>query len=51
VAEIRGRGLLQAVELVRERATLAPFPAEDRITATVVGGRTLFVNPDAPVGI
>jgi adenosylmethionine-8-amino-7-oxononanoate aminotransferase len=36
VAEIRGRGLLQAVELVRERATLAPFPAEDRITATVV---------------
>jgi adenosylmethionine-8-amino-7-oxononanoate aminotransferase len=36
VAEIRGRGLLQAVELVRDRATLAPFGAEDRITATVV---------------
>jgi adenosylmethionine-8-amino-7-oxononanoate aminotransferase len=36
VAEIRGKGLLQAVELVRERGTLAPFAAEDRITATVV---------------
>jgi adenosylmethionine-8-amino-7-oxononanoate aminotransferase len=36
VAEIRGKGLLQAVELVRERATLAPFTTEDRITATVV---------------
>jgi adenosylmethionine-8-amino-7-oxononanoate aminotransferase len=36
VAEIRGRGLLQAVELVRDRATLAPFAVEDRITATVV---------------
>jgi adenosylmethionine-8-amino-7-oxononanoate aminotransferase len=36
VAEIRGKGLLQAVELVRERGTLAPFAPEDRITATVV---------------
>ena len=36
VAELRGRGLLQAVELVRDRATLEPFAASDRITATVV---------------
>ena len=36
VAEIRGKGLLQAVELVRDRATLAPFAPEDRITATAV---------------
>jgi adenosylmethionine-8-amino-7-oxononanoate aminotransferase len=36
VAEIRGKGLLQAVELVQDRATLAPFAPDDRITATVV---------------
>jgi adenosylmethionine-8-amino-7-oxononanoate aminotransferase len=36
VAEIRGRGLLQAVELVQDRDTLAPFPAEARVTARVV---------------
>jgi adenosylmethionine-8-amino-7-oxononanoate aminotransferase len=36
VAEIRGRGLLQAVELVADRATLAPFAPQDRMTATVV---------------
>jgi adenosylmethionine-8-amino-7-oxononanoate aminotransferase len=36
VAEIRGRGLLQAVELVRDRATNAPFPADARVTARVV---------------
>jgi adenosylmethionine-8-amino-7-oxononanoate aminotransferase len=36
VAEMRGKGLLQAVELVRDRGTLAPFAPEDRITATVV---------------
>ncbi len=36
VAEIRGKGLLQAIELVRDRATLAPFAPEDRITATLV---------------
>jgi adenosylmethionine-8-amino-7-oxononanoate aminotransferase len=36
VAEIRGRGLLQAVELVKDRATLAPFAPADRMTATVV---------------
>ena len=36
VAEIRGKGLLQAIELVKDRATLAPFAPEDRITATLV---------------
>ena len=36
VAEIRGRGLLQAVELVRDRESLAPFPAEARVTGRVV---------------
>ena len=36
VAEIRGKGLLQAVELVKDRATLEPFALEDRMTATVV---------------
>ena len=36
VAERRGRGLLQALELVRDRETLAPFPAEARVTTRVV---------------
>ncbi|HVN37096.1 MAG TPA: aspartate aminotransferase family protein [Myxococcota bacterium] len=36
VAEIRGRGLLQAVELVQDRDRLSPFPAEARVTARVV---------------
>jgi adenosylmethionine-8-amino-7-oxononanoate aminotransferase len=37
VAEVRGRGLLQAVEIVRDRDSLAPFDAADRITARIVG--------------
>jgi len=37
VAEVRGRGLLLAIELVRDRATLEPFPAEARAGAAVVG--------------
>jgi adenosylmethionine-8-amino-7-oxononanoate aminotransferase len=48
VAEIRGKGLLQAVELVKDRATLAPFAPEDRITATVVAaglGNGAFFYP------
>jgi adenosylmethionine-8-amino-7-oxononanoate aminotransferase len=36
VAEIRGRGLLLGVELVRDRETLAPFPKEAHVTAKVV---------------
>jgi adenosylmethionine-8-amino-7-oxononanoate aminotransferase len=36
VGEVRGRGLLQAVEIVRDRDTLEPFPAEARITTKVV---------------
>ncbi len=36
VAQARGRGLLQAVELVRDKATLEPFPAADRTTLRVV---------------
>ncbi len=37
VAEVRGRGLLQAIELVRDRATLEPFPASAKAAAAVVG--------------
>jgi adenosylmethionine-8-amino-7-oxononanoate aminotransferase len=36
VAEIRGRGLLQAVELVRDRESLAPFAPEARVTGVAV---------------
>ena len=36
VADIRGRGLLLGVELVQDRATLAPFPKEAHLTAKVV---------------
>jgi adenosylmethionine-8-amino-7-oxononanoate aminotransferase len=33
---VRGRGLLQAVEIVEDRKTLEPFAAEARVTAKVV---------------
>jgi adenosylmethionine-8-amino-7-oxononanoate aminotransferase len=36
VAEVRGLGLLQAVELVKNRTTLEPFPAATRLTHRVV---------------
>ena len=36
VAQVRGRGLLQAIELVRDKETLEPFPAEARLTAKIV---------------
>ena len=37
VAETRGLGLLQALEIVRDRETLEPFEQDKRITARVVG--------------
>jgi adenosylmethionine-8-amino-7-oxononanoate aminotransferase len=37
VAEVRGRGLLQAVEIVRDRETLTPFDTADRVTNRIVG--------------
>jgi adenosylmethionine-8-amino-7-oxononanoate aminotransferase len=36
VADIRGRGLLLAIELVKDRTTLAPFPLEAGLTRKVV---------------
>jgi adenosylmethionine-8-amino-7-oxononanoate aminotransferase len=48
VAEIRGLGLLQAIELVKDRETLEPFPAEARFTARVVSnglGNGVFFYP------
>ncbi len=48
VAEVRGRGLLLGIELVRDRATLEPFPPEARLTARVVGagiGAGVFFYP------
>jgi adenosylmethionine-8-amino-7-oxononanoate aminotransferase len=37
VAEIRGMGLLQAIEIVRDRDTLEPFAAADKITNRIAG--------------
>lgn len=48
VAEVRGRGLLQAVELVRDRETREPFPAEARMAGRVVMAglrRGVFLYP------
>ncbi|HUF56848.1 MAG TPA: aminotransferase class III-fold pyridoxal phosphate-dependent enzyme, partial [Thermohalobaculum sp.] len=48
VADVRGRGLLQAVELVRDRTTLEPFPKAARLTSKVVAaglGEDVFFYP------
>lgn len=48
VAEVRGRGLLQAVELVRDRDGAEPFPAEAKVTGRVVAtglGHGVFFYP------
>jgi adenosylmethionine-8-amino-7-oxononanoate aminotransferase len=37
VAEVRGLGLLQAVEIVRDRDTLEPFDQTERVTTRIVG--------------
>ena len=37
VAEVRGRGLLQAIEIVKNRSTLEPYDAADNVTNRVVG--------------
>jgi adenosylmethionine-8-amino-7-oxononanoate aminotransferase len=53
VAEVRGRGLMIGVELVRERATREAFPAASAFTSKVVGAalrRGVFVYPASPGG-
>ena len=37
VAEVRGRGLLQAIEIVRDVETLEPYPRDDNLTGRLVG--------------
>jgi len=51
VAEVRGRGLMIGVELVRDRATREAFPAETGFTSKVLAGalrRGVFVYPASP---
>jgi adenosylmethionine-8-amino-7-oxononanoate aminotransferase len=51
VAEVRGRGLMIGVELVRERATREPFPADVGFTGKVLAcalRRGVFVYPASP---
>lgn len=48
VAEVRGRGLLQAIEIVADRSTLEPFPIDARITDRVTAAaleRGVFYYP------
>lgn len=37
VAEVRGRGLLLAIEVVRDRDSLEPFPETDNVSNRIVG--------------
>ena len=37
VAEVRGRGLLQAIEIVKDRATLERFDISENVTSRVIG--------------
>ncbi|HEY5647661.1 MAG TPA: aminotransferase class III-fold pyridoxal phosphate-dependent enzyme, partial [Pseudomonadales bacterium] len=37
VAEVRGRGLLQAVEIVRDRESLTPYAESDNVAGRIVG--------------
>ena len=48
VGDVRGRGLLWAVELVADKATKTPFPTESGLTAKVVAAgiaHGIFVYP------
>jgi hypothetical protein len=48
VAEVRGMGLLQAVEIVRDRESLEPFDLADRVTSRIVAEglkRDVFFYP------
>ncbi len=36
VAEVRGRGMLQAIEVVQDRDTLTPFPAERHVASRIM---------------
>jgi adenosylmethionine-8-amino-7-oxononanoate aminotransferase len=53
VAQVRGLGLLRAVELVRDRETMEPFPAEARLIMRVVAsglinGAFFYPGGDGP---
>jgi len=37
IAEVRGKGLLQAIEIVRDRDTLQPFQESEKIANRIVG--------------
>ena len=48
VAQVRGRGLLQGVEIVRDRETLTPFPLDRHVAGEVTQAalrRDVWVYP------